>query len=438
MTGLEEDREERARLWFLRVWTTIGGLVLAYVSWRVLKQPLTIVVPPLLLAAAIVYVLNPVVTRLQHRGLPRVAGTALAYVVLIAVATAIGFLVGPIIGRQVSSFADQLPRIAGDIVNQINGLLAQLGVPTQVPRIDPASGTLSDAMRRFFSGAGDAQLQAVLTSAGGVVLGVIHVLAIIILGPVLAFYLLYDLPQFKKSVTRLIPPDRRDEVVGVTKRVIDTVGGYFRGQLLVAAFVGTATAIGLALIGLPFAAFVGVVAGVFNLVPLIGPFIAGAIGVVIALTVGGGVTQALLVVVIETAVQQLDNHVITPNVQRRAVDLNPVTIMLGLLLGGALGGLIGALFVIPVLGALKVVMLHIMARTVPWALPPNDIVPEAAVAEDRVDDDFYDGAAEEIGPTGHGEEPAVESPDRADDEPESPTGEQRAEEVVGANPPDGG
>ncbi|MDP8962232.1 MAG: AI-2E family transporter, partial [Actinomycetota bacterium] len=181
--------------------------------------------------------------------------------------------------------------------------------------------------------------------------------------------LLYDLPDIGEGLRRLIPPDRRDEVVGVAHDVLAAVGSYFRGQLLVAAFVGLATTAGMWAIGLPFWGLVGVIAGVFNLVPAIGAFIAGAVAVVLALTLGDGGGQAVLVVVIVTLVQQVDNHVVTPAVHGRAVDLSPLTIVVAILLGGTLWGLVGALFIIPVLGALKVVALHVMAKTVPWALP---------------------------------------------------------------------
>ncbi|MDQ3931359.1 MAG: AI-2E family transporter, partial [Actinomycetota bacterium] len=166
--------------------------------------------------------------------------------------------------------------------------------------------------------------------------------------------------------------------------------------LLVAAFVGLATAAGMWAIGLPFWGLVGIIAGVFNLVPAVGPFIAGAVGVVIALTLGDGGGQAILVVVIETVVQQVDNHVITPQVQGRAVDLSPLTIVLALVLGGTLWGLVGALLVIPVLGALKVVALHIMAKTVPWALPEPKAAPEVSPAPEDEDAEPADAEPRDV------------------------------------------
>ncbi|MFN2557577.1 MAG: AI-2E family transporter [Nitriliruptorales bacterium] len=403
---MADEREQRARTWFFGVWAVIGVAVIVYAAWHVLRAPLAIIVPPLLLAGAVVYVLNPVVTWLARYRVPRIAGTALAYVVLIAAATAVGFFVGPIIARQVSSFAEQLPQLVANVVDGVNQQLDRTTLTFRLPRFDPQSPFLADAVRRFFSGgaAGGEQLQAMLSSAGGVVVSVVHVIAIIVLGPVLAFYLLYDLPDIGEGLRRLIPPDRREEVVGVAHGALAAVGGYFRGQLLVAAFVGLATTAGMWAIGLPFWGLVGIIAGVFNLIPAVGAFMAGAVGAVIALTLGDGMGQAVLVVVIETLVQQVDNHVITPSVQGRAVDLSPLTIVLALVLGGAMWGLVGALFIIPVLGALKVVALHVMAKTVPWALPASDPAVDESTKESEASTEESEAEA------GDGDELVVAEP----------------------------
>ncbi|MDQ4130003.1 MAG: AI-2E family transporter, partial [Actinomycetota bacterium] len=139
-----DEREQRARTWFFGVWAVIGVAVIVYAAWHLLREALAIIVPPLLLAAAIVYVLNPVVTRLDRHRVPRIVGTALAYLVLIGVATAIGFFVGPIIARQVSSFAEQLPQIAANVVDGVNQQLDRTTLTFRLPPIDPQSPFLSD------------------------------------------------------------------------------------------------------------------------------------------------------------------------------------------------------------------------------------------------------------------------------------------------------
>jgi predicted PurR-regulated permease PerM len=158
------------------------------------------------------------------------------------------------------------------------------------------------------------------------------------------------------------------------------VGGYFRGQLLVATFVGLASTAGLYVVGLPYWALVGALAGLFNLIPLIGPFLAGIIALFIAFTTStsGGLLQldpglplALGSGVALLIVQQVDNHIITPNVIGRTVSLHPVTVMLALLAAGSVFGLPGMLLAVPVIGSAKVVLLHWWDRR-RWPPGPGD------------------------------------------------------------------
>lgn len=363
-----EERLRRTALWTLRVWLAIGAGVLLAGTWYVVREPLAIVVPPLGLAVVVVYVLDPFVRMLARRGVPRAVSTGLAYVVLLGVVVAGSIVLVPVVSDQIGDLAEEAPEIAVDLERAINRQLERLDVEQRVV-LDPESEEVRDAVRRYLvGGTAQGRFSTLLSSAGDVAREVLHAAIIILLGPVLAFYLLADLPRVLAGLRRLVPPGRRDEVDELTRGIVARVGGYFRGQLLVAAFVGVATAVALLVIGLPFWALVGLVTGVFNLVPLIGPFVGGAIGVVIALTVGDGFTQALWVVVAMTAVQQVDNHVVSPNVMSRTVELHPITVMLGLLVAGTLYGIFGMLVAVPLIAAAKLVALHVLARRAPWAV----------------------------------------------------------------------
>lgn len=371
------DRLERARLWAYRVWAVIGIVLLLVGCWYVLREPLAIILPPLALAVVIVYLLNPFVRRLAARGVPRVLGTSLAYVVLVAAVVVIASFLGPLLADQVGELADDTPEIAVSLQDAINGQMGRLGIESDV-NLDPSSDEIRDAFRQYIVGerARD-QLANVISEAGSVAREILHIAVIVLLGPVLAFYLLVDLPDITEGLKRLIPAEQRDEVLTVTAGVGARVGGYFRGQLMIATFVGIATSIGLLAVGLPFWAVVGLVTGIFNIVPLIGPFVGGAIGVVVALTTGGGLDQALLVVIVMTVVQQVDNHVVSPNVMSRTVDLHPITVMLALLVAGSLYGILGMLVAIPAVAAVKLIGLHLLETRASWS--PSD-APAATTA----------------------------------------------------------
>jgi len=202
-----------------------------------------------------------------------------------------------------------------------------------------------------------------LTGLRSVTNSVISGLIIIVLGPVMAFYLLVDLPRLRRGAMALIPPGRREEIKGLMDRIGTAVGGFFRGQLLVALFVGVASSIGLWAIGLPYWLLVGMVAGIFNLVPLVGPFIGGGLAVIIAL-VSGEPLKAVWAALVLLAVQQIDNHLISPNVMGRTVQLHPVVVMLALLVGASFAGLFGMLVVVPLVAMAKIIFLFIWSKYV--------------------------------------------------------------------------
>ncbi|MBW3658852.1 MAG: AI-2E family transporter [Actinobacteria bacterium] len=357
------DPVPASRLWLWRIWTTIGVLVLVVAAWRVLRGPLAIIVPPLALAAVLVYVLNPVVRLLSRVRVPRVLSTFSAYAVLVVGLVVLVRWVGPVIADQTGELVERLPEITEDLQRGINQQLARAGVSDRLA-VDLQSPATQDAIQGFLEENRDSILN-VLVGALGFVGRVFHLLLTVVLAPILAFYILADLPRLERGVERLLPPASRGEVVDVSRRIGRAVGGYFRGQLLVATFVGVASATGLAIVGLPFWAIVGVFAGVTNLIPLIGPFVGGAIGIIVALTVGDGGTQALWVAAIMVAVQQVDNHLISPAILSRTVEVHPLTVILGLLVAGSLYGLLGMLVAIPIIAAVKLVLMYLLVTRVP-------------------------------------------------------------------------
>jgi predicted PurR-regulated permease PerM len=339
-------------------WAGIGVIVLAYLLLRLLVY-VNPVVPPLLLAVVVVYLLNPLVSALERRGVPRAAGAGVVYVLFLClVALAINLLV-PVVTRQVAQVIDHFPGYVADAQAMMRRLAARFGAEPNF-RLDAdqvrtwlAAGDNRQAVTRYLTG-----LRSFTTSLlGGLV--------ILVIGPIMAFYLLVDLPRLQRGAMALVPPGRRDEVRVLMDRISQAVGGFFRGQLLVALFVGVASSIGLWAVDLPFWLLVGIVAGVFNLVPLIGPFIAGGLAVIIAV-VGGKPLTALWAALVLLAVQQIDNHLISPNVMSRTVQLHPVVVMLALLVGASFAGLFGMLVIVPLVAVAKIVFLFLWSRYVDY------------------------------------------------------------------------
>lgn len=373
---------DRLRRTALIVWASIGALVLGWAGLRIADE-IRIIWLPLAFAVGLVILLDPLVRGLNRIAIPRVIGTLFAYVTLAAVMVAIGFLVVPTVRDQAADFTAGLPDLYDSVVVWLRETGDRIG-------IDLGPVWTSTTIQEWIQDpANQEAVQSVIgefgSGAGRLLLGVAEVVAVVALAPVLAFYMLVDLPRSKRMALDLVPPRLRDEVAYVSARVGTALTGFVRGQLLVALFVGTLSALGLRILDLPFWLIIGIAAGLLNLIPFVGPFVGAALAVLVAL-VDGEPTKAVLAVVIFTGIQQIDNHLITPMVQRTRVRLSPLVIVLALLVGGSLAGLLGVLVAVPVVSMLRIVAGHLWRTRVlgeTWA-EASDAMIEVTERPDRL------------------------------------------------------
>ena len=358
----------------IAAWSIIGILILGTASfWALLK--ISIIFPPLVLALLIIYILNPLVSRLESRGMGRGWGTLIAFSVAAGVISLLVLALTPFVSSQISEFAEDAPEFRRELVSSVergaDWLEDRLGTKIETNQIscilagDEDVGLSTEQTSRC-----DEVTRQLRERIGGSIgriteigLTVLETLFVLILAPLLAAYLLIDLPQLQRDVLNLAPETHRQEFADLGSKIGQAVGGFFRGQLFVALVVGVLSSIGFFIIDLPFWLLIGAIAGFFNLVPLIGPFIGGAIGFVVG-AVTGGIGLGLQAAVVELIVQQLDNHIISPNVMKRTVKLHPVTVMLSILAGGAVAGFWGVLMAVPSVAVGKIVMGHVWTTRV--------------------------------------------------------------------------
>lgn len=331
--------------------------------------PIRIIFPPLVVALVLVYVLNPLVSILEERGMPRLLASLLTYLVFVTlIVVGLRYLI-PVLGDQVREFAGSIPDLIDRAQSSVRRLAERLG-------LNVGTGLFLDPENQR-------QVVNFLGRLVSFTRGLFHVALILILGPILAFYLLVDLPKIRRGLQGFIPARRRPEVESVLRDLGRALGGFFRGQLLVALFVGIASSLGLYIVGLPYWAVIGMIAGLFNLIPLIGPFIGAIPALFIAFTTttaGEGLLRlepgwpmAIGAIIALLTVQQIDNHIISPNIVARTVRLHPVTVMLGLLAGGTILGVWGMLLAVPSIAGMKILMLHAWDTRMTW--PPPATVP---------------------------------------------------------------
>jgi predicted PurR-regulated permease PerM len=351
---------------------------------------------PFLVGALLIYVLDPAVTFLVRRrvgrfGLPRWVAVLVVYAVtLFIVIEGLVLLLVPLI-TQLALFISDLPRI----FTALEAVLAQLRETYQTLDLPPA-------LRRFI----DNMLADLAAGAPAIDLGGLIPLARTVIGtvasffgfliiPIWAFYLLRDRPGLTARLVAALPPAWREDVWAVLVIFNRVIGRWIRAQIVLGFIVGAATYIGLLLLGnlvdprfIQFAVFLAVIAGVLELLPVIGPILSMIPTLLIALTTAEPVVAVLSVVVLYTVVQQVENAVLVPKIQGDALELHPSVIIFVLIVGAAIAGLPGAIFSIPLTAAARNIFRYLFRRLSEDdpAVPPVDAPDLAPLIEDGRDE----------------------------------------------------
>jgi predicted PurR-regulated permease PerM len=331
-----------------QAWTLIAWLILlAFALW--LFGRLWTVMLPLLAGLIIAFLLRPIVEWLANKHVPRVLAVSLAYIGAALVLALIVVLVIPPLVQQAEEFGRQLPeytasavRLAEDVQRRYGRLalpewLLQTIERTSARTIDELRGSLGSIASAAFT-------------TGRTVLGVMTGLLV---GVVIGFYLLNSLPRIGPAILRGSPPPWRDTMREVAQRLEEVVGGFIRGQLLVATAVGVLTWLGMAIIGMPLALLLGAIAGVTAVIPFLGPIVAGVLAAIVGLLVSP--TMSLLAIAVIVIVQQVESTILSPKIMGSQVGLHPAVVILAIIGGTTLFGFVGLILAVPVVGAAQAV-----------------------------------------------------------------------------------
>ena len=184
----------------------------------------------------------------------------------------------------------------------------------------------------------------------------------LVIAPVFAFYILKEIEQIKESFIMTIPRKYRSDVLALGRDLDEIISGYLKGHLLISVIVGVLTGLGMLLIGHEFALIIGLIAGVAELVPYLGPFITAVPAVALALQTSE--KTALYAVIVILVVQQLENAVISPKIFGKRIGLHPLVVIFSLLAGAEMFGFLGIILAVPVAGTIKVILRYIYLKLV--------------------------------------------------------------------------
>ncbi len=309
-------------------------------------------------ALAFAYVLYPVVRWLERHKLPRILSVALVYLAMLLFLALASVLLAEVV-VQLSRLSGRLPELLDPLVRwfqSLPGRISHITVPSGFQAILQQSSVSLQSLLQGYADTLLTWLQSLLAKGGNLIgflsslLGGIFQL---LMSVVISAYLLYDFPRFGRSLKRALPLPYQDPLHELARRFDQAVGGYIRGQLMVAALVGLVVGAGLAIVGVPMAWGLGFLAGLFNFIPFVGVIISSIPALLLATSLGW--VNVLLTLGVLVLANQLEAHLFGPLILARATAIHPLTAIISILLGASLFGILGALAAVPTAAFLKMI-----------------------------------------------------------------------------------
>ncbi|MGI8486691.1 MAG: AI-2E family transporter [Thermomicrobiales bacterium] len=312
----------------MRTLAIVFGIVVAVWIVQTLSSTLLIFAGAILLATAI----DKPATWLQTRGLPRGLGILAVYAIVIAMLTVVVIVLIPLVDNEATRFTNQL----SDYQTQFQHLLARFGVHTNLN-----SHITADQITSKVSG----NVNSIVTQLTSITLGIGHAAVVFFAILVISFLLAMDPTAGTRFMKRFLTDDAHARMTRVSGDIHERIGGWVRGQLLVAISFGALFGIGLWAVGIPYAASIGLAAAVLEMIPYLGGAITVIIASAIALTIG--IPETIIVIVLYAVLVNVESHILAPKFIGNAVGLPSVVVLAALFIGLETKGIVGVLLAVP-------------------------------------------------------------------------------------------
>jgi predicted PurR-regulated permease PerM len=350
------------------------------------------------LSGVIAYTLLPLVKLIERiipwrerkPGLARTIAVLIMFLLVLAIVAGVLFLIVPPTIRETNRFIQEFPQLFSNARLSVEEWVAAYSnrIPEQIR--EQLEGAAANAGNIVFD-----SVRNLLQRTIGVVSSTFSLVVGFAIAPILIFYLMKDSGSIQSGLIALFPPSLRPHIQNILDIANDTLGAYIRGQLTLGLIVGTIVAVGLLLLGVPFAFLLGIVAGFTELIPFIGPWIGGAVGVLVTLATAPD--KLLWVVLLYVGVQLLENTVLVPRVQGHSLNLHPAVVLLIITFASQIWGIWGIILGPPVAALIKDLTVYFAQQ---WSLASQ---PRGAAVKS--------GAAEPSIPTDSEHPPGNKAPD---------------------------
>lgn len=335
MTSTQKDR---LILWLL------GAGILCLFIYSISK-----ILLPFVVAIITAYFLNPSATRIQKLGLSRTVATSLITAFFFVVVGSLVVFLSPVLYEQIVTFLHTVPTyveyVNDKIVPEFTRALNRID-PHAIDKAKESAGDISSYSLKIM-----ANVASNLWNSG---LNIINLLSLLLITPIVTFYMLRDWNILTRKINRYFPPKHAHTIRVIIKDIDKILSGYIRGQTQVSLILGIYYALSLTIAGLEFGLFIGLATGLCLFIPYAGFFLGFLVSILVAFFQFGDAEHMSIIAGIFLVGQVLEGVFITPNLIGNKVGLHPVWIMFGLLAGGAMFGLLGVLVAIPITAVIGV------------------------------------------------------------------------------------
>ena len=309
---------------------------------------------PFIIGLFLTYILQPLGRFFMAKKIPLVFIVLIFYLLMTGIFYVVFFLALPSLMVQIAAILESLPEFIGDIEGKMDGFLTgfrSINLPE----------SLTEKIRQIPAGWED-RLGDMLEGVAHFLMDSFRYIFALLLAPILSYYMIKEQPSIKKSVTAMLPPAERSEILRIAGDINHIFRSFFTGYLLLATIVGLLSFLALGLLGVHYSLFLGVIMGLTDLIPYFGPFIGAIPAIVIALLQSP--LTALYTLIAILVIQQIESAVLSPLIIGRRTGLSPLMTIFVVLVGGSFFGILGMILAVPVSAALKLIIAFIYTRAV--------------------------------------------------------------------------
>jgi|TARA_R110002072_G_scaffold2689_7_gene21809 predicted PurR-regulated permease PerM len=338
--------ERQIRFWLIGLAVSLGALYL-----------LSGILLPFVAGMAVAYFMDPLCDRLERIGLSRTVATTLVTVIFLLAVVLLTVLLLPALLHQILNLIEILPKLADAVHSRLSGVLAL--AETQL------NFNLLEKLRSSLSANLGSLLDVAAVTVGNMARGgiaVVNLLSLIVLTPVVSFFLLRDWDKVMARLDRLLPRDHAPVIRQLGRESDEILAAYVRGVGLVCLMLGVFYAVGLTLVGLKSGLLIGLIAGLLSFVPFVGAIGGGALAIGMALFQFDSITPVVVVAAIFALGQIAEGNFLTPKLVGDKVGLHPVLVIFALLAGGTLFGFTGVLLALPIFAVIGVLVRFSLSR----------------------------------------------------------------------------